>query len=882
MRVISIGQRPTINFVKQKQNFQLEKKDQYTTCLNFTTADSTNLQAIYLTPTIKNRKNNINSISFCGGMPNIEESRQGQDIRSLNGLWEFQPYNGPKVHIDEILDKKWPTMNLPSNLFLGGLDHFPTKLKIDEPPLPSTGKLTHRDPEEGFIYNGTVYYKRTVDIKDTDLAPEKHIFLEIDRSDYYTEVYVNNKKIPYGEDGFHEGYFQSWSVKIPKDVLHEGPNQILIKVSDPVEVVDMGQEFIYGWPKYQSKFKGLLGVHDGRPGDVSRRGQEWSTLGVNGGMNLIVNDGFNASKPMISPLNVTKDQATVNVKFKVENYTDEAKDFIVNSFIKPSNFENKEQELDFEPIQITVPPGGKTFEQSIIVKNPELWQSWDLGNPNLYNLELKMTDTSDPNRVFDSRSSEFGIRKIETRLLDPTDPKKWGVWLNGDSDFTYLRCSNYFATQWLSMADSDFYEKEAALIKEAGLNAVRVHACVLNDAFYRAMDEAGIMVIQDDPIQWGMNGSKGFIKRGVRQIREMVERLYNHACIILWDGHNEAPHALDWIEKTDPDQNLDLDKAMAGEIESMDPTRPVTLASGMEKSNELPDIHRYEAWYVRMSDEVARNGYDEYSVLTEYGAQGLSDESLLRQMLNPDTLDLKNSADLRLWEFGDFQQTPGAVEYLTGRHQNKHYRYFCTKDKMYINRGKNLKEFIENSQLYQAAVVKFFTEKQRQIKGKPSTAIYHFQLTDNWPAIATWSAVDGFRNKKKSFGSLKEAMQPILPSIKYNFVDPKAPIGLAIVNDLHKELLNHTIYWQIDNKKVQSIQIDKIGSNSTMEVKDLGKLTGVTKGNQKLRVWITNNEGKIIAENHLAKEHFVPRLIPISQRIKKGAVGIIKKLQQVA
>jgi beta-mannosidase len=228
-------------------------------------------------------------------------------------------------------------------------------------------------------------------------------------------------------------------------------------------------------------------------------------------------------------------------------------------------------------------------------------------------------------------------------------------------------------------------------------------------------------------------------------------------------------------------------------------------------------------------------------------------------MLNKDTQKLEKSADYRNWEFGNFQPSPnGIVNYV--QDPNPTSKYNVVGDKVQIQRGKNIEEFIENSQSYQAAIVKFFSEKQRQIKNKPATGIIEFQFTDNWPAVATWSKLDNDRNKNKSFFALKESMQPLLPSIKYNLVDPNAPIGITIVNDFHKDLPNHTLYWLIGDKKAESKKlVDEIKADGVIEVKDLGQLTDVTKGDKQLKVWIENANGQKVAENHLCKDHFVPK-----------------------
>jgi len=782
-------------------------------------------------------------------------NRTGQDVKNLEGSWEFLPYNGPELS-EELAEAKWPTMNMPSNWFIlgnknkAGRQEFPKKFKIDDAQLPGTGDLAEIDKEEGFNYNGTVYYKKTIDHKP---IPGKHTFLDLGMVDYYGEVIVNNKKVPYSkEKDYHEGFFQPWSVDITK-ALHSGKNQIIVKVTDPQLPVDLSMAYPVAFPKMQNLIKGVLKYHDARPGGVTKKGQECGTGGIIEGIHLRTNDGLEISKIMITPEllstadgKISKDKAFVNVKYRVENFTDKYKQLLVKNNIKPHNFKKKGQDKSFDKT-ITVPPGGKDFEQKIKIDKPELWWCRDLGKPNLYSLNIKLCDAENPERIFDSRTNNFGLRKIEKNILDTKDPaKKWGFKLNGENVF--IRGSNYLSTQWMSMADEKFYERDVKLMEEANLNAVRVHAKIDREEFYNQADKHGIMVWQDFPLQWGYSDSREFHKEAVKQAGDMAEELYNHPSIIYYCMHNESPHSQGWMAKIDKNQNLKLDEKLVDKVKSIDNTRVIGRDSGSE------DGHHYPGWYVPMHG--IKEGFNEFSMVTEYGAQGLSSKKLLERILPPEALKLETKSDEAKWIFGNFQPNPNGIVSYTKKHQNS---AAIVKDgKVIISRGKNIDDFINNSQTYQAAITKFFTEKQRQLKDKPSTGIFEFQFTDNWAAVATWSKLDNDRTKKKSFFALKEAMQPLLPSIRYNMIDPDAPVGITIINDFHKDLINHTLHWQVGEQKPKSQILKIIKSDGIMDLPDIGSLPAVTKGEAQLKVWITDENDKPIAKNHLCKEHFVP------------------------
>ncbi|MFA6990313.1 MAG: glycoside hydrolase family 2 TIM barrel-domain containing protein [Candidatus Gastranaerophilaceae bacterium] len=863
MRVLNLNTENVSELGVIKQNSKKELPKKTPQALNFAgnliKANAINLNAIYLNSKQNKHNNRINVVSFCGSMTKESEMgiRTGQNVISLEGEWEYLPYNGPKLTREMQDSEEWPKMNIPGNWFLMGKKEFPKKFKIGNESLPDAGALTPMDPDKGFNYNGTMYYKKT--IEHTPKAG-KYTFLDLGMVDYYGQVFVNGQEVP---NGYHEGYFQPWSVDIT-NALKKGENQIIIKVTDPEMPVDMSQTLPIAWPKMQNLVKGVLKYHDARPGGVTSRGQECGTGGIIEGIHLRTNDGFEISKLMITPQltttpdgKISKDTAFVNVKFRVENFTDKDKEILVEGRIKPHNFEKEGQDKDFDTT-IIIPPGGKDFEQEIKIDKPELWWCRDIGKPNLYNLNIKLCDAKNPEKILDTRISNFGLRKIEKYLLDPNNKdidnehKKWGFRLNGEN--VYIRGSNYLSTQWMSMADKAFYERDVKLMEEGNLNAVRVHAKIDREEFYNQADEHGIMVWQDFPLQWGYTDSKEFHAEALKQAGDMTEELYNHPSIIYYCMHNEAPYSLSWMsqnKKLFPEgkQNLELDEKLVKKVKSIDSTRVVSQNSGSD------DGHHYPGWNVPMYG--MEKGLRRFSMISEYGVQSLSDKKLLEQMLPSEELKLSNPADLAKWAYGDFVPEKFALKYTDST--KKSAVNMDIINRITVSKGKNIDEFIKISQVYQAAMVKSWTEKQRQIQGKPSTGVFEFQFTDNWPAIATWSKLDGNRNKKKSFFALQEAMQPLLPGIRYNIAKPYDPIGLTIVNDFHKDLANHTIHWQIGDNQPNSQLIETIKSDGVIDLPDIGKLPNVTKGKDELKVWITDENGKKIAQNHLCKEHFIPK-----------------------
>lgn len=111
--------------------------------------------------------------------------------------------------------------------------------------------------------------------------------------------------------------------------------------------------------------------------------------------------------------------------------------------------------------------------------------------------------------ILDESSLQFGIREIK---IDT----QWNWYLNGQRFFP--RGTNIIPTQWLSEYDKKMIAKDIKMLKEANVNAVRVHAHINRQEFYDACDKAGILVWQDFPLIWSYEESDEFVQNAVSQI----------------------------------------------------------------------------------------------------------------------------------------------------------------------------------------------------------------------------------------------------------------------------------------------------------------------------------------------------------------------------
>jgi len=546
------------------------------------------------------------------------------------------------------------------------------------------------------------------------------------RADYYCEAWVGGVY-----KGRHEGYFEPWLLEVPPE------ETLLLRVSAPKE------EFGSEWPRFKRQIKGILGQHDCRPGASTARGQERGSGGLWGGVRYFKSG---AIALLHTSWRAVKIDSGWKLWLELEVDAD-ARLWTDSSYRNAEEQEPPDVYVFTEPVSLSLTPDNFhgdffTTERSLSLKPgrhvyslvwdlPELrrWDVWDQGFPHLYELKVQVSEQTEETMV--------GFRSISKQ-------DDWVV-LNGTPLF--LRGTNIIPTHWLADYSTEDAQRDANLLKEANLNAVRVHAHLTHPFFYEACDQMGILVWQDFPLQWGYATDEEFAQEALRQVQAMVKFYGNHVSIYQWCAHNEPTH-----------NRWTLDPVLASALRQADSTRLVKEASDFKE-------HPYPGWYYgNLRDYLAAPGAP---IPSEFGAQALPNLEILKRTLGEDAWPPK----WETWVYHNFQ--PDQTFRVAG-----------------LEMGSGLEAFIENSQQYQARLLKFAIESFRRSKGKV-TGYFQFMFVEPWEGI-TWAVLDVDRTPKQGFFALKEASSPVLLSIvplRETLELGQLPISEAwVINDLPRPL----------------------------------------------------------------------------------------------
>jgi beta-mannosidase len=181
--------------------------------------------------------------------------------------------------------------------------------------------------------------------------------------------------------------------------------------------------------------------------------------------------------------------------------------------------------------------------------------------------------------------------------------------------------------------------------------------------------------------------------------------------------------------------------------------------------------------------------------------------------------------------------------------------------------GNSLQEFIDNSQSYEAKVIKEQIELFRQRKYQPVASMYLYYWNDACPCIGS-GLFDYYRRPYKAYEAMKAVYTPVLVSLEWN-KDPYI-IGyekrwypgdtfvgrIWVTNDHHREFEDAHLSWQLVNMDDgQTIQHNRkqltIPYDSSQVVDEVRwEIVRGIQGNFQVQMQVTDREGKQLSANY--------------------------------
>jgi beta-glucuronidase len=382
-----------------------------------------------------------------------------------------------------------------------------------------------------FFYTGAAWYFKQFEV---DTTGDEHIFLKFDAVFYKSKIWLNGILL-----GTHEGGYTPFEFDIT--ALLQNRNTLALQVDNSWDTTTIpgaktyvpyssaNQRQLYPWINY---------------GGITRQ------------VHLITRPAtYISNTKIIATPDLAKGDATIRIKAFIRNNSNVAITSAVNANIYRNGTKSS---IRFKPQPVKLEPGNVVSVELTGTLPASEVTLWSPDAPALYSAAI----TSGRDTI----ETTFGIRKIEvsgTQLLLNGEPLKMGG-CNRPLDYP----------GYGSMDPEEVLEKDLIMIKSGGMELSRISHYPVSEALLNWADKHGLLIILEAG-NWQMTPKQmndtSMRSKFQSQMREMMERDWNHPSVIAYSVGNEfqsqTAAGKAWV------------RDMGSYVRSLDDSRLITFAS---------------------------------------------------------------------------------------------------------------------------------------------------------------------------------------------------------------------------------------------------------------------------------------------------------------
>ncbi|MEN9907249.1 MAG: hypothetical protein RLZZ540_390 [Bacteroidota bacterium] len=751
-------------------------------------------------------------VAILGGLSSFKSEQSPSDVleREINSNWTFKEINGEHkgravvpgtIHTDLIANK------------------------LIEDPFYRTNeeKLQWIDKKDW-------EYATILTITSKEFA-KNNIVLNFEGLDTYADVYLNDKLILQANN-----MFRTWEINV-KPLVKLGANQLRVLLHSPVK---KGLEILaaspYAYPANNDQSE-LGGLGDKKLSVFTRKagyhyGWDWGprlvTSGIWRPVTLKAWNGIRITDSYIKQPKVTKELANIVADVKVQ---------IDAPFSGTIQILDPKTKKVYTSSKFDFKAGLQTVSLPFAIKKPKLWWSKGLGNPNLYQFDIVVTDNNN-NRI-GKKEVTTGLRSLKLIREKDSVGESFLFELNGVRLF--IKGANYIPNDsFLPRVTKGDYQKVIKDASDANMNMLRVWGGGVyeDDYFYKLCDENGLLVWQDFMFACAMYpGDAAFLANIKQEAIDNVTRLRNHPSIALWCGNNEINTAWHfyskggwgWTDNYTKAQQEVLQKTYLAIFQEILPTViadytegdnywPSSPQAGYEPQdhanyeNTSGDMHYWGVWHGQHPFE----DFEKYKArfMSEYGFQSFPDFETVKKYTIPEDYDIESK--------------------VMSSHQRSGIGNLRIKEYMelYYKMPKDFEDYLYRSQVLQTRALKIAIEAHRGAMPYCMGSMY-WQINDCWP-VASWSSTDYYHKWKAGHYAIKKAYEPLIITAKGEgtkivikgvsdlLSDSKGLLKLSVLDFNGKELFTKTVAVNVLlNSSTKILEIERaflLGKNDSKKV----------------------------------------------------------------
>jgi beta-galactosidase len=503
---------------------------------------------------------------------------QAQQSTRLTGNWEFL-----KQDIGGIWEIVRPVKQ-------GNPESVPLWQKVTLPHCVNAADAV--DPDVNY-YQGPAWYRTQLNLSNP--YTNGRTLLHFEGAGQKTEVYVYTTKV-----ALHVGGYDEWTVDI----------------TDAVEAFK--KTGVYS-KQFNEKIPIAIRTDNSR--DLEMIPSDLSDFNLYGGiyryLNLIYTPALSIDKLFITTQTDKAGKAgTLNIRSRFYSPIPATKSHVSIKLFDPNGKLLQEQAKD-----IAFTGSDKDVALTFFtVKNPMVWSPAD---PKLYTVEVTAGEYK--------QSEKTGFKNVEFADHGP-------FILNGKR--LLLRGTHRHEDQAATAAamTGDMMRKEMIMIKEMGVNFIRLGHYQQSRIILNLCDSLGILVWEEIPWCRGGLGADVYKAQARRMLTNMIEQHYNHPAVIIWGLGNENDWPGDFTE-FDKEKIRSFMKELNDLSHTLDTTRKTAIRR-CDFCSDIVDVYSpsiWAGWYRGIFTEYKKITEDEFSKVkhflhVEWGA----DSHAGRYAENPD------------------------------------------------------------------------------------------------------------------------------------------------------------------------------------------------------------------------------------------------------
>lgn len=612
--------------------------------------------------------------------------------------------------------------------------------------------------------------------------------LYFDGINYKANVWLNGNLI--ADSGLIDGAYKRTSVDVTT-AIRKGENILAIEVIPPV------------------------------PGDFSTGFVDWNPAPPDGNMGVFrpvilrLHRGVRVENPFVRSRIDFNDpvSAKLTVSAELSNDADQAIEGVLKGKIGDAVFQQP----------VTLSPGGSKVKvvftpedyDPLILSNPKLWWPYQLGEPHLYDLDIRF----EVNGVVSSESrTRFGIREIKDYWLEDTHR---GYMVNG---VKVLIKGAGWTDDLLLMDSHEKIEAQVRYVKHMNMNCIRLEGFWGTDKkLYDLCDEYGILLMAGWSCHWEHE-----IHMGI-PVNERYGAVYKPDDIehvaqawedqLLWLRNH--PSIFVWTVASDKVPITELEQKYIDTFAEYDPDRPYLNSTGGVGSDQhvigLEDViseisgssgvkmlgpYAYTApgyWYT----DTQFGGAYGFNTETGPGAQVPQLESL-RKFIPED----------QLWPVNE------VWDYHCGRYEFSTINRFITAINERYGTPKDITEFDRKAQAMNYELMRPMFEAF-QVNKKKATGVIQWMLNGAWPKMY-WQLYDYYLNPNGAFYATLKACEPL--QLIYNYGNQQV-YGVndyqQPVNGLKAHIRGYDIHSKVIFEEIITFDAEPDSSVSLFQIEKL-------------------------------------------------------------